>query len=272
MHQIELSSTNWKDSGAHMERRIFGIQKVSIQQRQQPPILLNNKLWGYQVSLFGEGNRIYMQEGSNSVEWTAINNLTYHPLIWYKTTFATPAGDDAVTLNLTGMGKGEVWINGESIGRYWVSFKTPSGQPSQSLYHIPRQFLKHRDNLLVLVEEMGGNPLQITVNTVSITTVCGNVHELSAPSIQSHVKDPKVRLWCQGGKRISAIEFASYGNPVGDCGTFAIGSCHAEPSELVVEQACIGKRRCSIPVSPARFGGDPCPGIKKSLLVVANCG
>jgi hypothetical protein len=31
------------------------------------------------------------------------------------------------------MGKGEVWVNGESIGRYWVSFKAPSGNPSQSL-------------------------------------------------------------------------------------------------------------------------------------------
>jgi len=50
-----------------------------------------------------------------------------------QTTFSTPAGNDAVTLNLTGMGKGEVWVNGESIGRYWVSFKAPSGNPSQSL-------------------------------------------------------------------------------------------------------------------------------------------
>ena len=50
-----------------------------------------------------------------------------------QTTFDTPWGNDPVTLNLSSMGKGEVWINGESIGRYWVSFRTPSGQPSQSL-------------------------------------------------------------------------------------------------------------------------------------------
>uniref|UniRef100_A0A0A9HT53 Beta-galactosidase galactose-binding domain-containing protein n=1 Tax=Arundo donax TaxID=35708 RepID=A0A0A9HT53_ARUDO len=121
------------DSGAHMERRTFGIRKVSIQQGQQPEHLLNDELWGYQVGLFGERNQIYIEEGSSSVEWTTINNLTYHPLTWYKTTFPTPAGDDPVTLNLTGMGKGELWINGESIGRYWVSFKAPSGNPSQSL-------------------------------------------------------------------------------------------------------------------------------------------
>uniref|UniRef100_A0A0E0HEU8 Beta-galactosidase n=1 Tax=Oryza nivara TaxID=4536 RepID=A0A0E0HEU8_ORYNI len=223
------------DSGAYMERRTFGIQTVGIQQGQQPMHLLNNDLWGYQ------------------------------------TTFSTPPGNDAVTLNLTSMGKGEVWVNGESIGRYWVSFKAPSGQPSQSLYHIPRGFLTPKDNLLVLVEEMGGDPLQITVNTMSVTTVCGNVDEFSVPPLQSRGKVPKVRIWCQGGKRISSIEFASYGNPVGDCRSFRIGSCHAESSESVVKQSCIGRRGCSIPVMAAKFGGDPCPGIQKSLLVVADC-
>ncbi|KAF6990304.1 hypothetical protein CFC21_007509 [Triticum aestivum] len=259
------------DSGAHMERRSFGIRKVSIQQGQQPLHLLNNELWGYQVGLYGEGKRIYTQEEASSVEWTEINNLTYHPLTWYKTTFAAPVGNDAVALNLTSMGKGEVWVNGESIGRYWVSFKAPSGQPSQSLYHVPQHFLKPTDNLLVLVEEIGGNPLEITVNTVSITTVCGNVNELSSPALHTQGKDPEVRLRCQRGKHISAIEFASYGNPAGDCTTFSTGSCHAALSESVVKQACIGKRGCSIPVSPAKFGGDPCPGIQKSLLVVASC-
>ncbi|KAG8085681.1 hypothetical protein GUJ93_ZPchr0010g7893 [Zizania palustris] len=212
-------------------------------------ISLLSVMVGSPVGLFGEENKIYMQ-GAKNVEWIATNNLTDHPLIWYK---------------------GEVWVNGESIGRYWVSFRAPSGQPSQSLYNIPQSFLKPKDNLLVLVEEMGGNPLQITVNTMSITRVCGNANEFSVPSLQSSRKDPQVRLWCQGGKRISAIKFASYGNPVGDCRSFAIGSCHAGSSETVIKKSCLGRRGCSIPIMPAKFGGDPCPGIRKSLLVVANC-
>ncbi|CAL4908341.1 unnamed protein product [Urochloa decumbens] len=156
------------DSGAHMERKVFGIRKVTIQKGNQPEQSLNNRLWGYQVGLFGERNHIYTQEESHSIEWATMNNTTYHPLTWYKTTFSTPEGNDAVALNLAGMGKGEVWVNEESIGRYWVSFKAPSGNPSQSLYHIPRHFLKLQGNILVLFEEMGGNPEQITVNTVSV--------------------------------------------------------------------------------------------------------
>ena len=50
IQQTELSSTNLKDSGAHMERRVFGIRKVSIQQGWEPEQILNNELWGYEVS------------------------------------------------------------------------------------------------------------------------------------------------------------------------------------------------------------------------------
>lgn len=36
-------------------------------------------------------------------------------------------------------------------------------------YHVPRSFLKDTgNNVLVLFEEMGGNPVHISLNTVSI--------------------------------------------------------------------------------------------------------
>ena len=161
------------------------------------------------------------------------------------------------------------------------------------------------------MEEMGGDPLQITVNTMSVTRVYSSVSELSTPSLLSRRKHPAVRLGCQKGKHITDIEFASYGNPVEDCrrsGRSCFGSCHAETTEFVVKdvkhtafleakcrfhnapsyyqftttilitqvliflfQACLGRRKCAIPVRPAKFGGDPCPGIEKSLSVVAIC-
>ncbi|KAM3352984.1 hypothetical protein ACQJBY_024264 [Aegilops geniculata] len=263
------------DSGAYMERRIFGVRKVSIQQGHQKSHSLSNELWKHQVGLSGEMNNIYTREGSSRAQWTAINKSMHLPLIWYKTTFDTPWGSDPVTLNLSSMGKGEAWINGESIGRYWASFKTPSGQPSQSLYHIPQYFLKPRENTLVLMEELGGDPLQISVNTMSVTRVYSSVNELSTPSLLSRRKHPAVRLRCQQGKRITDIEFASYGNPVEDCRSSSrscLGSCHAETTEFVVKDACLGRRKCAIPVRPEKFGGDPCPGIEKSLSVVASCG
>lgn len=54
-------------------------------------------------------------------------------LIYYsQTLFDAPAGNDPVALNLGSMGKGEAWVNGQSIGRYWVSFHTSQGSPSQT--------------------------------------------------------------------------------------------------------------------------------------------
>ncbi|PNT73291.1 hypothetical protein BRADI_2g56597v3 [Brachypodium distachyon] len=248
------------DSGAYMERRTFGVRKVSIQQGHRKSHSLNNELWKHQVGLSGEMNKIYTPEGSSRAQWTAIDKPMPLPLIWYKTTFDAPWGSDPVTLNLSSMGKGEVWINGESIGRYWVSYKTPNGQPSQSLYHIPQYFLRPGENTLVLIEEMGGDPLQITVNTMSVTRVYSSVNELSTPSLLSRKKHPAVRLRCQQGKHITDIEFASYGNPVEGCrgsGSSCLGSCHAETTEFVIKDACLGRRKCAIPVRPAKFGGDP---------------
>lgn len=40
-----------------------------------------------------------------------------------QTTFNAPAGNEPLALDLNTMGKGQVWINGQSIGRYWPGYK-----------------------------------------------------------------------------------------------------------------------------------------------------
>lgn len=57
----------------------------------------------------------------------------FETLILFQTYFDSPPGRDPVALNMTTMGKGMVWINGESIGRYWVSDLNPLGKPSQRM-------------------------------------------------------------------------------------------------------------------------------------------
>lgn len=48
-----------------------------------------------------------------------------------QTYFNAPEGNNPVAIRMKGMGKGMVWVNGKSIGRYWVSFLSPLGKPSQ---------------------------------------------------------------------------------------------------------------------------------------------
>lgn len=50
---------------------------------------------------------------------------------------------------------------------------------------------------------------------------------------------PKVHLQCAPNQRISAITFASFGTPVGTCGSFEKGDCHASTSSAVLEKVQI---------------------------------
>lgn len=172
------------------------------------------------------------------------------------------------------MGKGEAWINGQSIGRYWVSFKTPEGSPSQTWfetciqylltnitcliicdkqkfwsmfnrYNVPRSFLKQTGNLLVLFEEENANPLGISLDTISIDKVCAHVSDVHPPSVNSwkareHYRlrpRPRVHLRCPGKRIISKIVFASHGNPSGNCENYSVGKCHSSNSQQIVEKA-----------------------------------
>ncbi|XP_077213030.1 beta-galactosidase 16-like [Tasmannia lanceolata] len=262
-------SVGLPDSGAFLESRVLGLRNVRIQGTTHGSQDLTNYSWGYQVGLMGEELQIYRDQGSRLVEWKSIDvGSTHQPLMWYKTTFDAPAGNEPVTLNLGSMGKGEAWINGNSIGRYWVLFQTAKGIPSQTLYHVPRYFLIPSGNLLVIFEEIGGDPLQISINTICTPRVCSHVSE-SHPS--SSVGPPRVQLRCPPGRTITTVDFASFGTPLGDCRNYSMGSCHSTKSLAVAEKACLGKKSCSISLSTSKFGGDPCPGASKALLVDATC-
>ncbi|XXG56250.1 hypothetical protein AAC387_Pa03g3719 [Persea americana] len=156
-------------------------------------------------------------------------------MTWYKQTFKAALGEEPVVVDLQGLGKGQAWVNGQSLGRCWAAFMPPNDfggggcdyrgayksdrcldgcdQPTQRWYHVPRSFLKDDQNTLVLFEEMGGNPLQVNFQTVTVGTLCANVNEGST-----------IELACQSGRSISQIQFASYGDPQGSCKSFKKGT------------------------------------------------
>ncbi|KAI3873532.1 hypothetical protein MKX03_009442 [Papaver bracteatum] len=282
MNNVSILSA--MDSGAYLEKRVAGLRDVYIQYNDKTLTRFTRHAWGYQVGLLGEKSLIYKDDGSGKVQWSSFTSSTNQPLTWYKTTFDAPTqDDDPVVLNLHSMGKGEAWINGESIGRYWVSFNNSDGVPSQILYHIPRSFLKPSGNQLALLEEMHGDPLQISLDTITLSLpkcrVCGKVsHSHSSPIILSGQtsrmlfgRRPKVQIKCPSRKTISKIVFASFGTPTGHCKKYAVGSCHSSNSKTVVKKACLGKSHCTITEWTNYFGEDPCPGISKRLRVVAEC-
>ncbi|KAI3442466.1 Beta-galactosidase [Psidium guajava] len=272
------------DSGAYMEHRFAGPRMVTILGLNTGTLDLTMNGWGHQVGLDGEKVKAYTQGGSHRVQWKKANGVG-PALTWYKAYFDAPEGDGPVAIRLPGFGKGMIWVNGQSIGRFWNSYLTPLLQPSQSEYHIPRSFIKPSDNLLVVLDEEGGNPQSIEILTVDRDTICSFISENHPPNVKSwerknsHIRPvvddakPTANLKCANHKKIVAIEFASFGNPNGGCGSFELGKCTSSISKKVVEQKCLGKNSCQVPVDRSIFdkNNDGCPNIMKTLAIQAKC-
>ncbi|CAL9084073.1 unnamed protein product, partial [Musa textilis] len=224
------------------EKRVINIHTQCFQFCLNTGTLdLSHNGWGHRVGLVGEKLGIFNEKGVNNVNWTQAQNDT--PITWYKRYFDAPSGNDPVALDLTSLSKGMVWINGESIGRYWVSHLSPLQKPSQSVYHVPRSLLKPKDNLMVVFEEHRGKPEGIVLTTVKRDNICTFVSELfpgqalsslSESSNLRTVAHPEAHLKCAGKKVIHSIAFASFGNPEGLCGNYSRGSCHAPQTKAVV--------------------------------------
>ncbi|CAI8586585.1 unnamed protein product [Vicia faba] len=227
---------------------------------------LSTNLWSYKVGLNGERKRLYDSKSHVGVSW---NTNSPHipigkPMTWYKAEFKAPFGRNPIVVDFQGLGKGHAWVNGHSIGRYWPSWVTSTngcsdtcdyrgkyvkekcntncGSPSQRWYHVPRSFLNDDMNTLVLFEEIGGNPQNVQFQTVTTGIICANVHE-----------GAQLELSCQNGQVISQIQFASFGSPQGQCGSFKKGSWEATNSKSVVEASCIGKSNCGFIVTKEMF-------------------
>lgn len=148
--------------------------------------------WSYKVGMKGEAMNLYSPSKSSSVDWMkaslAANNQ--RPLTWYKANFDTPNGNEPLALDLGSMGKGQAWINGQSIGRYWTAYakgqcnscsyggtyRQPKcqygcGKPTQRWYHVPRSWLKPTQNLLIVFEEIGGDASRISLVKRSLAYV-----------------------------------------------------------------------------------------------------
>jgi hypothetical protein len=286
VNQISLlcMTVGLPDSGAYMEHRFAGPRSVTLLGLNTGTLDLTMHGWQHQVGLNGEKLRVYTQAGSKKVSWNKVDGQG-PALTWYKANFDAPAGNEPVAIRMTGMGKGMIWINGNSIGRHWMSFLSPLGLPTQSEYHIPRSFIKPSDNLIVVLEEESRNPNETEILLVDRDTVCSFISEQAPPHVKSwKMKDSKFKpavdivrpaadIKCPKNKEIVAVDFASYGDPYGVCGKFFVGKCNAPIAKEVVEKHCLGMAACSVPIEREMFfkNNDPCPDISKILAIQVRC-
>ncbi|KAH1131901.1 hypothetical protein J1N35_003279 [Gossypium stocksii] len=171
--------------GTHFETWNAGVLgPVTLKGLNEGTRDISKQNWSYKIGLKGEALNLHTVTGSSSVEWVQGSQLVKkQPMTWYKTTFNAPGGNEPLALDMSSMGKGQVWINGQSIGRHWPGYiargscgacdyagtytdkkcRTNCGEPSQRWYHVPRSWVKPSGNLLVVFEEWGGDPSRIAL-------------------------------------------------------------------------------------------------------------
>ncbi|XP_051144918.1 beta-galactosidase 13-like isoform X2 [Andrographis paniculata] len=274
-------TVGFPNSGAYMEKRFAGPRLVTIEGLMSGTLDITQNTWTQQVGMKGERLQVFTEQGSKKVEWLPLMNnsttATPRPVTWYKTYFDAPEGNDPVAIRMSSMGKGMVWVNGNSIGRYWVSYLSALQAPTQQIYHIPRAYLKPTSNLLVVFEDSGngndGDPEKIEIVTVNRDTICSVISEFKSGDIANPVK--AAQLACPDNKVIGKVEFVGFGEIEGACGQFRHGNCTSSSSNArqVVEQECLGKKSCRIPMERERFvdKADGCPQIAKTLAIQVAC-
>eukprot|EP00756_Hemistasia_phaeocysticola_P001475 Hpha_TRINITY_DN11041_c0_g1::TRINITY_DN11041_c0_g1_i3::g.92734::m.92734 len=148
--------------------------------------------WTHTWPLRGEDKK-WFSSGAGSIDKpvTASTPSRNDSLLWFKASFDLPpsapdATQVAYAMDLSGMNKGQVWVNGFHIGRYYLVNGKCTGEcappiksghcymhwngcdkPTQHLYHIPKPILRATGNMVVLFEEtasvndvVGGRDLQ----------------------------------------------------------------------------------------------------------------
>ncbi|KAK6118449.1 hypothetical protein DH2020_047866 [Rehmannia glutinosa] len=219
--------------GGHYETWSTGVSgPVALLGLDQGKWDLSWAKWTYQVGLKGEAMNLVSQNSLSSVDWMQGSLIAQRqqPLTWHKAYFNAPDGDEPLAFDMSSMGKGQLWVNGQNLGRYWTAYATDVAE-----YH---------PNIKNWQIESYGKPEEF--------------HK------------PKVHLHCGPGQSISSIKFASFGTPLGTCGSFQQGTCHAPTSYAIMEKKCIGQQRCSVTISNSNFGHDPCPNVLKRLSVEAE--
>ncbi|XP_068666380.1 beta-galactosidase 7-like [Aristolochia californica] len=181
---------------------------------------LSKSKWTYKVGLDGDEQQLHSNVSKHKWQFA---NLTINKMMnWYRTTFKAPIGLDLDVVNLQTLGKGEAWVNGRSIERFWSNFSTAlercgecdyhggynpgkcaidCDQPTQKWYNVSRSFSNLDGNIVTLFEEFGGSPTGVNFQTVTVGIACGSVPEGGL-----------LELSCSGGRSISNIEFVSFSN------------------------------------------------------------
>ncbi|MFP4224911.1 MAG: beta-galactosidase [Phycisphaeraceae bacterium] len=78
---------------------------------------------------------------------------------WFRAQFKVSSPDQPLWLEPRGMSKGQIYLNGRNLGRYFMSTRDGKAVGPQKLYYLPEPWLKTDEpNELLLFDEHGRSP------------------------------------------------------------------------------------------------------------------
>lgn len=81
---------------------------------------------------------------------------------WWRTTFKVGTGHAPLYLDPNGLTKGQLFVNGHHVSRYFVATAAKKPVPPQERYYIPDSRLLHgRENELIVFDEHGASPARV---------------------------------------------------------------------------------------------------------------
>ena len=171
---ISLGLDNGVSSGSFEYKGIVG--KVTLNGQS----LMNDSdnLWVHQKGLVGEYYQIYTEQGSSKVDWDSQwTKGIDKPITWFQARFdldhlvQQDTNANPVLVDAQGLTRGHIFINGNDIGLYWSIQSFCNEQtfcccqqahincfkPIQRYYHIPSDWLKPKNNLITIFDDLGAH-------------------------------------------------------------------------------------------------------------------
>ncbi|KAN0039975.1 hypothetical protein ACTA71_011857 [Dictyostelium dimigraforme] len=212
--QILSMTIGLENYAAHMEnytRGILGSVLIGNQNLTNNQWLMKSGLVGENIKIFNNNNNDnninwiqtttpislkYSDSSSSTPSSSSSSSLIQKPLTWYKLNISliglpNDISSTVYALNMSSMNKGMIWVNGYSIGRYWLieatqsvcnqssienysyigeydpsNYRIDCNQPSQSIYSVPIDWLFNNNYnnqyaTIIIIEELNGDPNEI---------------------------------------------------------------------------------------------------------------
>lgn len=82
---------------------------------------------------------------------------------WWRCSFKAKPDAPPMALDASGLTKGQLFLNGRNLCRYWVASPEGKTLPTQRLYRLPAGWLNDGENTLTLFDEHGASPAKLRV-------------------------------------------------------------------------------------------------------------